>query len=116
MAHQISDEMRECATLCLNCYATCIECKAHCTSMGGRHADPAHLGALADCAILCETAANFMLRSSDLHSDVCGMCADACDRCADSCESMGTDDDMMKRCAETCRRCAESCRAMAGFG
>lgn len=115
MSHHLSDEMRACARLCLECYAACVECKAHCTSLGGKHADPTHLGAMADCAMLCETSANFMLRSSGLHGAVCDLCADACEACAESCERIGGDDEMMRRCAETCRRCAASCREMAGM-
>lgn len=113
MAHQLSAEMRACAQLCLECYAECVECKSHCTTLGGKHADPAHLGALADCAMLCETSANFMLRSSELHAEACGLCADACQRCAESCERIGGKDEVMQRCAKTCRKCAESCRKMA---
>lgn len=115
MSHHLSPEMRACASLCLDCYASCVECKAHCTALGGQHADPAHLGAMADCAMLCEASANFMLRSSPLHGDVCGLCAEACDACAESCERVGGDDEMMKQCAEACRRCAASCREMAGM-
>ena len=115
MAHHSSDEMRACASLCLDCYAACVECQAHCMAMGGTHTDPAHLGAMADCAKLCEMSANFMLRSSELHPAVCGVCADACDRCAKSCERLGGGDEMRQRCAEACRRCAESCRTMAAM-
>jgi hypothetical protein len=76
MSHHLSDEMRQCISDCLECYAACVECKSHCLSMGGKHADSAHIGALSDCAMLCETAANFMLRSSAMHHDVCQLCAD----------------------------------------
>ena len=115
MAHHLSDDMRACIRLCLDCYASCVECAAHCAALGGKHAEPAHLSAMADCALLCETSANLMLRSSALHHSACGVCAEACDRCAESCERIGGKDDMMRRCAETCRRCAASCRAMAGM-
>ena len=115
MAHHLSDAMRTCAATCLDCYAACVECKSHCTAMGGKHADPAHLAALADCAMLCETSANFMLRSSAMHAKVCGLCADACDRCAESCEKLGANDETMRRCVEACRACAKSCRGMAAM-
>lgn len=115
MAHQMSDQMRECANTCLECYAVCVESVAHCAAVGGKHADPAHLGALADCAALCESAANLMLRASPLHAELCRACADACERCAESCERLASGDDMMERCAATCRRCAESCREMAAM-
>lgn len=114
MTHQISQEMRSCIDACLTCYRDCLETKAHCIGMGGKHVNAEHLGTLDDCAVLCETAANLMLRSSDLHADLCGVCADACERCADSCERLAGDDETMRRCAQTCRHCAESCRAMAG--
>ena len=112
--HTIGAEMRTAIDNCLSCYAICEETKVHCLHMGGRHADPEHLATLADCARLCETSANFMLRSSELHHEVCRVCAEACERCASSCEQVGGGkDDLLRRCAEECRRCAESCRQMA---
>ena len=111
--HAISHEMRTCIENCLDCYAICIETKAYCTSLGGKHVEAHHLQTLADCAHLCETSANFMLRGSELHKDVCRICADACDRCADSCEQVDRNDDVMRKCVDECRKCAESCREMA---
>ena len=115
MSHHLSEEMRSCIDECLDCYASCVETKSHCTTMGGKHAEPKHLNALADCAVLCEASANFMLRSSPQHAEMCGLCADACDHCAESCERIGGDDATMKKCADQCRRCAESCRSMAAM-
>lgn len=109
----LSREMRQCIDECLRCYAVCVETKAHCISMGGKHAEASHIGALADCAKLCETSANLMLHNSELHGRVCGICADACERCAESCEQVDRNDEVMRRCVEECRRCAESCRRMA---
>jgi hypothetical protein len=65
-----------------------------------------------DCADICHTSANFMIRGSDLHGHVCAACAEVCQRCADDCARMA-DDLRMKACADTCRHCAESCRQMA---
>jgi hypothetical protein len=79
--------------------------------MGGEYAQPNHIRLLLDCAEICQTNANFMLRGSDLHGLICATCAEVCDRCAGDCDRF--DDAQMKRCAETCRRCAESCREMA---
>lgn len=111
--HGLNQEMRTCIDECLRCYAACEETKSHCVMMGGKHVEAQHLNALADCAKACETSANFMLRMSDLHPQVCGICADACDRCARSCEEVDRTDETMQRCIEACRRCAESCRRMA---
>ena len=64
-----------------------------------------------DCIEICQTAADFMTRGSDLHAAVCAACADVCDACAESCEMM--DDDEMNACAKACRACADSCREMS---
>jgi hypothetical protein len=81
--------------------------------MGGEHAKPGHIRLLLDCAEICETSANFMLRTSDLHHLTCGVCAEVCTRCAEDCERF-VDDIMMQACAQACRHCAESCQEMAG--
>ena len=112
MAHQISAEMRRCIENCSDCHNVCVEASAHCLEVGGKHAEAMHVRLLLDCAEICMTSANFMLRGSDLHVKTCAVCAEVCERCADSCDAFG-DDHLMKQCAEICRRCAESCRKMA---
>ena len=119
MAHHltsehISDAMHECIENCSQCHDVCLETVVHCLERGGAHAAPEHIRALLDCAQACDTSRDFMLRGSDLHAAVCGVCADACERCAESCEAIGAGDDVMQNCAEICRRCAASCRSMAG--
>jgi hypothetical protein len=113
MPHQISADMRECISNCTECHAICTETAQHCLGMGGAHAAPEHIGLLLDCAQICATSADFMLRGSALHSRTCGVCAEACQRCAEDCERLAEGDETMLRCAELCRRCAESCRRMA---
>ena len=105
-------QMQECIDNCTSCHAVCVETVAHCLGKGGRHAEAGHIRLLMDCAQICATSADFMLRGSELHTRTCGVCAEVCARCADDCDRMA-DDDMMRRCAEACRRCAESCRRMA---
>jgi hypothetical protein len=109
-----SEEMRRCIELCSDCHDACLETLSHCLGRGGEHAAPEHVRALLDCAQTCEASRDFMLRGSDLHGAMCGVCADACEHCAQSCEEIGAQDDVMRNCAELCRRCAESCRSMAG--
>jgi hypothetical protein len=104
--------MQRCIDECQSCHAICVETAAHCLQRGGKHAEARHIGTLLDCAEICSTSADFMLRNSQLFQRTCEVCAEVCDRCAKSCDSFG-DDDMMRRCAEECRRCAESCRKMA---
>ena len=84
----------------------------HCLQKGGRHAEASHMRELADCAQICATSADFMLRGSQMHARTCAVCAECCERCAQSCERMG-DDQAMQQGMDACRRCAASCRAMA---
>lgn len=113
MAEHLSPEMRQCIENCSDCHNACVETLVHCLERGGDHAGAAHIRALLDCAQACDASRDFMLRGSDLHGSVCGVCAEACERCAESCQALGGDDQVMRSCAEVCRRCAESCRAMA---
>ena len=114
-AHQsMGNEMQQCIQECLNCHSVCLATVADCLRMGGEHAAAAHIGLLLDCAEICQTSANFMLRGSQFHTRICGACAEVCEQCAQDCERMG-DNARMKACADTCRRCAESCRRMAAM-
>ncbi|HSH79114.1 MAG TPA: four-helix bundle copper-binding protein [Herpetosiphonaceae bacterium] len=107
-----SQEMQQCIQNCTDCHRICLETVAYCLRMGGKHAEAAHIRLLLDCAEICQTSANFMIRGSDFHGRTCGVCAEVCEACAQDCEQMG-DDAQMRACAEMCRRCAESCRHMA---
>jgi hypothetical protein len=95
----------------LSCYRICTETATHCLEMGGEHATPEHIAVLMDCAKICITAADFMIRQSESHPEVCGLCADICDDCAESCEMF--EDEFMKDCAKQCIECAKECRKMA---
>jgi hypothetical protein len=110
MPHQ-NASMQQCLETCQSCHNVCIETIEHCLAKGGKHADPEHIRTLTDCAQICETSADFMLRGSQLHTHTCAACAAVCERCAVSCEQLGGAE--MKACAEECRRCADSCRAMS---
>ena len=116
MAHEekLTKEMRGCIQNCLDCHAICLETASHCLELGGKHAAADHIRLLLDCAQICATSADFMLRGSPDHGRTCGVCSELCRKCADSCERMAGDDELMRRCAEMCRRCAESCSRMAG--
>ena len=108
-------DMQQCIQECLNCYAVCTATAAHCLEMGGRHAERQHQTVVIDCATMCGTSADFMLRGSPLHARTCAVCAEACRACERDCRSMGGGDPMMDQCAEACRRCAESCERMAAM-
>ena len=108
----ISKEMQQCITDCLDCYANCESTVQHCLELGGPHAEPRHIGLLLDCAEICRTSADLMLRGSEHSGHVCGVCADICQACEASCRRVG-DDETMRKCADSCRRCAESSQRMA---
>lgn len=115
MHQQRSMEMQQCIQNCEDCHRICMETEQHCLQMGGKHAEPSHIRLLHDCAQICQTSADFMIRGSEFHGMTCGVCADICARCADDCERVDPGDPMMKQCADMCRRCAESCRQMASM-
>lgn len=108
--HQMTPEMQQCIQNCQDCHKVCLQMAMnHCLETGGKHVEPGHLRLMMDCAEICQTSANFMLRGSQHHAHVCAECADICEDCAKSCEQVGD----MYECVEACRRCVESCRQMA---
>ena len=109
----LKDDIQRCIEACSSCHDDCLEAVPHCLSMGGAHAEPGHVRLLLDCAEICQTAASFMLRHSDLHERTCLVCADVCDACATACERF--DDPRMKSCAASCRECADACRRTAAI-
>jgi len=113
-AHSKSRDMQQCIDACTSCHAICAETAHHCLHLGGKHADAHHIGLLQDCAEICQTSANFMLRGSDHSAHTCAACAKVCRACEESCRSMGSDE-MMQKCADACRKCAESCERMAAM-
>ena len=111
--HKLSDEMLRCIELCLDCHKACVQTLPYCLQTGGHHAEANHIRLMMDCAEICQTSANFMLRGSDLHEHTCAACAAVCERCAVDCERMSDGDSRMAACAEMCQRCADACRQMS---
>lgn len=110
MNHTLSPEMQTCIDQCSNCHDVCLRmASTHCLEMGGEHTKPDHYKLMLDCAQICHVAADFMLRGSPRHTEICAACAHICETCADDCERIGD----MGECVEACRACAESCREMS---
>lgn len=107
------DLMQQCIENCIECHRVCIETMSHCLGSGGIHAEKAHIRTLLDCAHMCQTCSDFMLRESDLSHRTCAVCSETCRLCADDCTRVDPDDDVMRHCIQVCRRCAESCDLMA---
>lgn len=110
--HQIDQDMQQCIQNCLDCHSVCINTVTYCLQQGEHHADVKHIALMLDCAEICQTSANFMLRNSVLHMRTCGVCAEVCDMCVMDCQRFANDA-QMQACADVCRRCAESCREMS---
>jgi hypothetical protein len=108
----MNEQVQRCIKECLGCHSLCLETLTYCLQQDGRHSEKDHIRLLIDCAEVCQTSANFMLRGSPLHPRSCGLCAEVCERCAEDCAKFGGDA-QMQACADSCRRCAESCRKMA---
>lgn len=109
------DEMQECIEECLNCHAACTMTAQYALGEGGEMADPGVVGVLLDCADICQTSANFMLRGSPYHGTTCAACAEICRACEEACRQF-PDDEQLAHCAEICGTCAESCERMAAMG
>ncbi len=96
----------------------CWECRHHCQKTlfnyclteGGKHVEAKHLKLMTDCIQICQIAADFMTRNSELHKIICQACAEICEACAKSCEEIGGVE--MNECAKICRSCVASCRQM----
>lgn len=109
-----SNKLHECIQECLNCHSACLDSVPYCLQQGGKHGEASHIRLLLDCAEICQTSANFMLRGSPFHGRTCATCAEICQQCADDCARMG-EDVQMQTCAAACRRCADSCQMMANM-
>ena len=129
--------MQECIENCTRCHNVCLETFNYSLWLGGRYNESVHLRLLLDCADICRTSADFMLRGSDLHRKTCETCAIVCENCAQDCErytttgegsgapmskhsgppqvNKGNVDEQMKYCAEVCRQCAKTCKEMASM-
>jgi len=107
--NQVNQGMQQFIQHCLDCRSSCWNTVTYGLQKGGNHAEQAHIRLLLDCAEICETSANFMLRTSPLHPRTC----EVYDRVAAPKDLRIGDDAQMKACADICRRCAESCRQMS---
>jgi hypothetical protein len=108
--HAYSSEIEDAVAKLLHCHRTCLGmAMTHCVEMGGEHARPQHLRLMLDCAQVCATTADFLLRKSQFHTQVAALCADICDTCAADCGQVG----QMEESEAACRACAQACRVVA---
>jgi len=113
MTTKISAKDRKSIEICSESHTVCLETLAYAINKGESQFEPKLLRLLLDCAEICQTSTNFMLRSSEFSSHACGVSAEISRRCADECHKLADEDEVMKHCAEVCRRCADSCKKMS---
>lgn len=104
--------VQSCIDSCWRSHVMCLETARYSLEKGGITATPSFQGLLADCAEICLTTANALIRRSSQHATFCKACADVCDACAAQCENVAGDQ-RLDVCARSCRECAAHCRAMA---
>jgi hypothetical protein len=110
-----SQEQQDCIRDCLHCHSICLESAIEHgaarlpSPRAGRPVTPSYFQVMLDCAEICQTTANFLLRGSPLHAAVCSLCAEICDTCAQKCQEAGG----MGACVQACRHCATACRQAA---
>ncbi len=107
-----NNQIQECITECWKCRDVCQETLyTFCLAKGGNHVEEKHVKLMTDCIEICQVAADFMTRQSNLHTVICAACSKVCEDCARSCEEIGGEE--MEECAKVCRKCAETCRKMS---
>lgn len=109
---EMDPKMKKGVDDCNKCRTACLMTINHCLKMGGVHVEPRHMNLLKDCAEICKSSENFMLRDSEHAECICEECARICEQCAESCEKIDPNDAQMSECAKMCRECATSCKAM----
>ena len=85
---QIDPQMENCISDCLNCYRVCQRVLAVnvCDLERREPVGEVQAQMLADCATICATSADFMIRNSPRHVLTCGVCATICEACAAECD------------------------------
>ena len=75
MANIRSADMQRYIDECESCHDICLQVVVYCLRQGGRHAEVGHITTVLDCADMCATSANFMLRESTMQRRTCEVCA-----------------------------------------
>jgi hypothetical protein len=101
-----------CVTECNECRAQCVEARRYCLEQGGAYLEPRHLRLLADCAAICATTADFVLRHEMSSAWCASSCAQVCHQCADSC-ARWREDAVLQACTESCRTFGLMCQEIA---
>lgn len=104
-------KLQNCIDQCWTCRHECQKTLYnYCLQEGGQHVEQEHVKLMTDCIQICQIAADFMVRNSKYHMNICETCAKICEACAKSCAQM-TEPEMQK-CSQVCFECATTCKEM----
>jgi hypothetical protein len=98
-----------CIEACRASQEASLELLTHCIRLQGYYSELGHLRLLEDCARICETTVDFLLRRSEIRTAMLALCADVCERCCRDCERFDYDQRLLAG-ATAFRRCADHCR------
>jgi hypothetical protein len=113
---RLSQEALTCIRQCQDTHAICLQTlrydlNANYHGNSGRMVESGHMRLLLDCADMCQTHADMLLRTSSFANRAGELCAEVCQACAEDCERFG-EDRQSQDCATACRQAAASCRRM----
>jgi hypothetical protein len=102
-------ETKECITALQACHAACLQFATFdCLEGGILQVEANRIRLMLDCAEICQTAANFLIRDSDHYLRVCREAAVICEDLSSVCCKITT----MKRVLVACNNCVSACRAI----
>lgn len=106
-------KMNDCIQACNDTHEAALRTFAWATVEGFQEMTPEFVRLLSDCAEITQTAANFMLRGSQLHYETCKACEEVCEAVFEACEQSGLDEiadfkAQVKACADKCREMAKA--------
>lgn len=106
--------MNDCIQACNDTHEAALRTLGWATSEGSKKTTPEFVRLLMDCAEICQTAADFMLRGSELHHETCRACEEVCEAVFEACEQSGIDE--IEEFQQQVKTCAEHCRDMSNAG
>lgn len=112
----VLSELANCVEACYDCASTCTACADAC--LGEQHVQDLVrcIRLNLDCADICETTGNMLVRMTEPDIAVLRAQLEACIQatraCADECDRHASMHEHCRVCAESCRRCADMCQRM----
>jgi hypothetical protein len=102
MSETMSKEVQQCIEACKESQRCCVALERS----GG--VDSKTIQTAKDCAEICQTCSNFVMRGSYYATAIRKLCAEVCKACAGACDK-ASQGSIAKECATACRQCAEAC-------